>query len=99
MSKAEKREIKLIMEKSFVDKVEEAFCFAQWEGEVVGFRTLVSVAKEAFLRGVHQMAKERKELSGVYGKTVYLTDGGVSFIEDIVKAYDLAEKQKVEAEE
>lgn len=99
LSKKKKREIKLIMDKLFIDRVEESFCIAQFEDKQVVYRTLVSVGKEAFLRGIHAMAKERKELSKVHGKIAYLTEGGMSFIEDILEAYDLRSEGELESHE
>ena len=78
------------MDKEFVDKIENAFCHAEFEGESILYRTLVSVAREAFIKGILDMSREKKELSKILGKKVYLTEGGVSFIEDVLKYYDLA---------
>ena len=76
------------MEKEFVDKVEEALCVAEFDGERFIFRTLVSLAKEAFLKGVLQMVRERKELSISFGRQVYLSEGGFAFAEDLIKSYE-----------
>ena len=98
LSKVEKREIKLIMEKEFVDKVEEALCVAEFEGERFTFRTLVSLAKEAFLKGVLQMVKEKKELSIKFGRQVYLSEGGLAFAQDLIRAYGAEEHGREEHE-
>ena len=99
LSETEKRDIRLIMDKLFIDRVEESFCIAQFEDKRVVYRTLVSVSKEAFLRGLHGMAKERKELSKIHGKLAYLTEGGMSFIDDILEAYNLKDEEELESHE
>lgn len=94
MSKKENREIRLLMDKDFVDKIESAFCHAEFQGTTILYRTLVSVAREAFLKGIHDLCIEKEELTKVLGKKVYLTEGGVSFIEDILNAYDIPNNTK-----
>ena len=94
MSKIKNREIRLNMDKEFVDKIEDAFCHAEFEGESILYRTLVSVAREAFIKGILHMSREKKELSKILGKRVYLTEGGVSFIEDILEYYELAKQSE-----
>jgi len=95
MSEQENREIRLNMDKEFIDKIESAFCHAEFKGKTILYRTLVSVAREAFLKGIRAMCLEKEELSKTFGKTVYLTEGGLSFTKDILKAYNLEEYLEV----
>ena len=95
MSESENREIRLNMDKNFIDKIENAFCKADYKNQTILYRTLVSVAKEAFIKGIQQMCTEKQLLSKTFGKRVFLTEGGVSFIEDILKIYDIQEQPEI----
>ena len=73
------RTLRIEVEEDIVKKVEEQFCFAHVKGESSKIRTISSVAREAFLRGIIQMSMELKELRKKHGPDIYLDDGGVNF--------------------
>lgn len=92
MSEPENREVRLNMNKNFIDKIEKAFCLAEYKNQTIQYRTLVSVAKEAFVKGIHAMCLEKELLVKSFGKGVYLTEGGVQFMKDLLEIYNVSEQ-------
>lgn len=77
----EKRTFRIDIEKDFLDKIEEQFCYAYVEGVKVKVRSLTSVCTEATIAGILTMIDELLALRKTFGRNVYLKEGGVGFAE------------------
>jgi len=75
-----KKRIDFTIDSRVVDLTEEIFCYRVVEGEKVRMRSLSSVAREAFLRGLRLMIEEKKKLDEVFGRNVLLTEEGYEFV-------------------
>lgn len=76
-----KRTFRIDIDKEFLDKVEEQFCFAYVLDEKVRVRTLTSVCTEAVLTGVLDMIDDLKALRKQFGRQVFLKPKGIGFAE------------------
>jgi len=82
--KNELRTFRLEIEKEILEKVENTFCKVKVEDVVVNVRTLTSVCREAFLRGMLQMIEEQMALRKEFGFSLYLKESGIGFAEDVL---------------